>query len=111
MEKISWTDRVRSEELLHRVKKERNIIHRTKRRKTYSIGHILRRNCVLKHIFGGRIEGTIDVTGRQGRKGKQLLDDLKATRGYSKLKEKAVDRIMWGTRCGRGYGPLVRQTT
>jgi hypothetical protein len=27
MEKISWTDRVRNEEVLHRVKEERNIVH------------------------------------------------------------------------------------
>jgi hypothetical protein len=33
MEKISWTDRVRNEEVLHRVKEERNIIHTVKRRK------------------------------------------------------------------------------
>jgi hypothetical protein len=32
MEKISWTDRVRNE-VLHRVKKERNILHTIKRRK------------------------------------------------------------------------------
>ena len=33
MEKISWTDRVRNEEVLHRVKEERNIIHTIKRKK------------------------------------------------------------------------------
>jgi hypothetical protein len=30
MEKISWTDRVRNEEVLHRVKEDRNIIHTIK---------------------------------------------------------------------------------
>jgi hypothetical protein len=49
MEKISWTDHVRNEEVLHRVKEERNIIHEIKRRKANWIGHILRRNCLLKH--------------------------------------------------------------
>jgi hypothetical protein len=33
MEKISWTDRVRNEEVLHRIKEERNILHTIKRRK------------------------------------------------------------------------------
>jgi hypothetical protein len=33
MEKISWTDRVRNEEVLHRVTEERNIVHTIKRRK------------------------------------------------------------------------------
>jgi hypothetical protein len=27
------------------------------------------------------------------------------------LKEEALDRILWRTRFGRGYGPVVRQTT
>jgi hypothetical protein len=31
MEKISWTDRVRNEEVVHRVKEERNIVHTIKR--------------------------------------------------------------------------------
>jgi hypothetical protein len=53
MEKISWTDRVRNEEVLHRVKKERNIVHTVKRRKANWIGHILRRNCLLKHVIEG----------------------------------------------------------
>jgi hypothetical protein len=47
MEKICWTDRVRNEEVLHRVKGERNILHTIKRRKDNWIGHILRRNCLL----------------------------------------------------------------
>jgi hypothetical protein len=64
MEKISWTDRVRNEEVLLRVNEERSIIHTIKRRKCNWIGHILRRNCLLKHIIVGKIEGGIEVTGR-----------------------------------------------
>jgi hypothetical protein len=50
------------------------------------------------------------VTGRQGRKRRKLLDDLKEGRGYSHLKEEALDRTMWRVRFGRGFGPVVRQT-
>jgi hypothetical protein len=57
MEKVSWTDRVRNEEVLHRVKEERNILHTIKRRKANWIGHILRRNCLLKHVIEGKLEG------------------------------------------------------
>jgi hypothetical protein len=32
-------------------------------------------------------------------------------RGYSHLKEEALDRTMWRARFGRGFGPVVRQTT
>jgi hypothetical protein len=41
------------------------------------------------------------VTGRQGRRRKQLLDDLKETRGYWKLRDEALDRILWRTRLGK----------
>jgi hypothetical protein len=64
LEKISWTDRVRNEEVLHSVKEERNILHKIKRRKAILIGHILRRNCLLKHVIEGKLEGRIKVTGR-----------------------------------------------
>jgi hypothetical protein len=84
---ISWTDRVKNEEVLYRVKEERNILCATKGRKTNWIGHILCRNCLLKHDIEGKIERRIEVMGRQGRRHKQLLDDLKETRGYWKLKE------------------------
>ena len=50
------------------------------------------------------------MTGRRGRRGKRLLDDLKESRGYWKLKEEALYRTVWITRFGRGYGPVVRQT-
>jgi hypothetical protein len=82
-----------------------------KRRKANWIGHILRRNCLLKQVIVGKLEGRIDMTGRQGRRCKQLLDDLKVKRRYWKLKEKALDRTVWRTRFGRDYGPVVRQTT
>jgi hypothetical protein len=76
MEKISWTDRVRNEEVLHRVKEERNIVHTIKRRKANWICHILRRNCLLKHVIEGKIEEKVGMRGRRGRIRKQLLDDI-----------------------------------
>jgi hypothetical protein len=55
MEKMSWADSVRKEEALHRVKEERNILQTIKRRKAKWFGHILRRNCLLKHVNEGKI--------------------------------------------------------
>jgi hypothetical protein len=100
-----------NEEILHGVKEERNILHTIKRRKAIWIGHTLRRNCFLKEVIGGKTEGRIEVIGRRGRRRKQLLDDLKEKRGYWKLKEETLDRTLWRTRCERGYGLVVRQTT
>jgi hypothetical protein len=69
---------VRNEDVLQRVKEERNILQTTKRRKINWIDHILRRNCLLKQV----IEGKIELRGRRGRRRKQLLDNLKETRRY-----------------------------
>ena len=70
MEKIGWTDRVRNEEVLHRVKEERNILHTVKRRKADWIGHILHRNCLLKEVIEGKLEGRMEVTRRRRRRRK-----------------------------------------
>jgi predicted nucleic acid-binding Zn ribbon protein len=51
------------------------------------------------------------VTGRQARSSRKVLDDLKERRGYSHLKEEALDRSMWRAGFGRGCGPVVRQAT
>jgi hypothetical protein len=63
-------------------------------------------NGLLKDIQGG---GGIEMTGRQGRRRRKLLDDLKERRGYSHLKEESLDRTVWRARFGRGFGPVVRQ--
>jgi hypothetical protein len=55
MEKISWADYVRNEEVLLRVKEQRNILHEISKRKDNQIGHILRRNCLLQQVFEGKI--------------------------------------------------------
>ena len=111
MEKISWTDHVTNEEVLLRVNEQRNILHEIRKRKVNCIGHILRRNCLLKQVIEGKIKGEIEVTRRRGRRRKKLLDDLKDRRGYYHLKEEALDRTMWRNRFGRGVGPVVRQIT
>ena len=72
MEKISWTDHVRNEEVLLRVKEQRNILHEIRKRKANWIGHILRRNCLLQRVIEGKIQRGIEVTGRQGRRTKLM---------------------------------------
>ena len=108
--KISWTDHVRNEVLL-RVNEQRTILHEIRKRKANWIGHILRRNCLLKQVIEGKTKGKMEVTRIQVRRRKKLLDDLKDRRGYSHLKEEAVDRTVWRHRFGGGFGPVVRQTT
>ena len=110
MEKISWTDHVRNEEVLLRVNEQRNILREIRKRKANWIGHILRRNCLIRQVIEGRIKGEMEVTRRRGRRRKKLLDDLREGRGYSHLKEGALNRTMWRNRFGGGIGPVIRQT-
>jgi len=46
--------------------------------------------------------GRIFVTGRRGRRSKQLLDDIDERRGYWKLKEGRLACTVWRTGFGRG---------
>jgi hypothetical protein len=79
---ISWTDHVINEELL-RVKEQRNILHEISKWKANWIGHILRRNCLLRQVIEGKIKGGIEVIGRRGRRRRKLLDNLKERKGLS----------------------------
>ena len=64
MEKITWTDHVRNEDVLLRVNERRNILDEIRKRKANWIGHILRRKCLLKQVIEGRIKGDMEVTRR-----------------------------------------------
>ena len=99
---------MRNEDVLLRVNEQRKILHEIRKRKANWIGHILRRNCLLKQDIEGKIKGEMEVTRRRGRRRKKLLDDLKDRRG---LKEEALDRTIWRNRFGGGFEPVVRQNT
>ena len=91
----------KNQEVVQRVKKESNILHTIKIRDAVWIGHIWRRNRHLKHVAERK---TKEMTGRRGRRRKQLLDDLEEKRECWKFKMEALDRNLWRT---RGYGPVV----
>jgi len=67
---------VRNEDVLLRVKEQRDILHEIHKRKANWIGHILRRNCLLQWVIEGKIKGGIETTGRRGRRRRKLLDDI-----------------------------------
>jgi hypothetical protein len=97
--------------VLLRVNEQRNILHEIRKRKANWIGHILRRNCLLKQVIEVEIKVEMEVTRTQGRRRKKLPDDLKDRTGYSHLKEEALDRTMWRNRFRGGFEPVVRQNT
>jgi len=63
----------------------------------------LRRNCLLKHVIEGK--DLRDVKTKRRRK--QLLDDVKETRGHWKLTKEALAGTVRTVRCGRAYGAFV----
>ena len=65
MEKLSWTDHVRNEEVFLRVNEQRNILHEIRNRKANWIGHILRKKCLLKQVMLGKINGEMEVKRRR----------------------------------------------
>jgi hypothetical protein len=87
---------VRNEEVLLRVKEQRNVLHEISKRKANWIGLILRRNFLLRQIIEGKIIGGMEVTGRRGRRCRKLLDGVKERRGFS-WKEKEEPKL--GKRC------------
>ena len=97
--------------MLLRVNEQRKILHEIRKRKANWVGHILRRNCLLKQVIEGKIKGEMEVTRRRGRRRKKLLNDLKDRRGYCHLKGGALYRIVWRNRFRGGFGPVVRQNT
>ena len=96
-----------------RVNEQRNtrILHEIRKGKANWIGHILRRNCLLKQVIEGKIKGEMEVTSRRGRRRKKLLDDPKDRRRYFHLKKESLDFTMWRNRFGGGFEPVVRQNT
>jgi hypothetical protein len=111
MEKISWTDHVRNEDVLLRVNEQRDILHEIRKGKCNWFDHILLRNCLLKQVIEGKIKVDMEMTRRQGKRRKKLLDDLKNMRGYSHLRKEALDRTMRRNHFGGGFGPVGRQNT
>ena len=77
-----------------------------KRSKANWIGHILHRNCPIKPVVEGKIEGK----ERRGSRCKQLLDEHKGKRRYLYLKEEGLDCTLWRTRFGRNYRPVAKMT-
>jgi hypothetical protein len=67
MEKVSWIEHVRNV-MLHRVKEERNILHKIKIRKANWIGDVFLRNCLLKHVIEGKVEGKDSSEGKTRKK-------------------------------------------
>ena len=96
---------MRNGEVFRRVKEERNKLHKMKTKEGQLVWCGLCRNCVLKHVIEGKVQGRIEVTGRRGRRRKQLLDDLKGkNREFCKSNEETLGLTLWRCRFGRGYG-------
>jgi hypothetical protein len=68
MGNLSWTNSVRKEEVLHRVKRESSIVHTIKRREANWVGRSLHSHCLLKHVTKRKIERKDRSDGKTRRK-------------------------------------------
>ena len=91
MEKISWTERVRNEEVLRRVGEERTLINTIWRRKARWTGHVIRSEGLLRTVIEGRAEGKRP----RGRTRRMMLDDIKQGQTYHAMKKAALNREGW----------------
>ena len=91
MEKISWRDRVRNEEVLRRVGEERSLLVTVWKRKAKWIGHIMRSDGLLRVVMEGRMMGKRS----RGRRRMMMLDDIMEERKYHQTKEIAKERDRW----------------
>jgi len=85
---------VKNNEVLHRVKEDRNILQTVKRRNASWICRILRSNYLRRHVIEEKIDAGIEVEGKRGRRRKQRLGDFKKNKGCRKLKEEALGRTI-----------------
>jgi len=108
MEKFSWTDRLKNEEVLKGGIERTTYNEKKGGQQDWSL---LGKNCLPKHVVEGKIRGRIELTGRQGRRRMQLLDNFKEKRIYCKFKDEALVHPVQRIRFGPVYGPVVRQTT
>jgi hypothetical protein len=92
----------------YRVKEEGFVLHTIKFRNVNRIYINLNKIVLLKHVIEGKTEGKIEVTGRRGRIIMHLLGELKEKMEFCKLKEEALDRTHWRTRCVGACGSVVR---
>ena len=106
MEKISWREHVRNEEVLRRVGEERSLRNTIWKRKARWIGHVMRqKEGMLRTVIEGRAEGKRS----RGRLRMSMLDDIKQGRDYHVIKNEAFDRKRWRTTVLAG--PALGQTT
>jgi hypothetical protein len=94
MEKISWTDRVINEDVyLESRSRGISCMKYVNGRRTGLVTFWVE-TASYNGVIEGEIKGGIEVTGRRGIRRRNLLDELRERRGYSHLKEEALDHTM-----------------
>ncbi|KAJ4450349.1 hypothetical protein ANN_01769 [Periplaneta americana] len=91
MERVKWTDRMRNEAVLERVDEERMMLKLIRKRKRNWVGNWLGRNCLLKDV----LEGMVNGRRVRDRRRYQMIGDIKIYGSYEETKRKAENRKDW----------------
>ena len=89
------SEKINNEQVLERIGENRTLLNNILRRKANSIGHILRRNCLLHDAIEGQMTEVKGVGGRRRRRRTQLLDDLRNRKRFWELRKEVEDRREW----------------
>jgi len=106
MEKIIWTNRMKSEEVLRRVNEKRNILPTIKWGNLTGLGT----TCLLKLIIEGQIEREIKWREDEEEGTSCYWTTCKERTRSCELKEEALDLNLWRNCSVKSKGPIVRQT-
>jgi hypothetical protein len=108
LEKVSWVDKIRNEDVLAMVNEERCLVKTIRQRQKNWIGHVLRGNGLLKDVIEGKMmgkkrvgkprEGMISNLKKviaDGMKEKENDPKKRGKRAYVEMKKMAGDRERW----------------
>ncbi|KAJ4448167.1 hypothetical protein ANN_10180 [Periplaneta americana] len=90
MERVKWTDRTKNEAVLEKGDEERMMLKLIRKRKINWLGHLLKRNCLLKDA----LEGMVNGKRVRGRRTYQIIDYIKIYGSYE-TKRKTENRKDW----------------
>lgn len=94
LERVKWTEKMKNEDVLKKVKEKRRLLREIKKRKANWIGHRIRE----KGLFADVLEGLVEGGRKRGRRRTKMTDDLKKGECYQDMKRRAHDRETWRKR-------------
>ena len=92
MERVKWTQKIKTPVVLERVG-ERIMLELIRKRKRNWLGHWLKKNCLRNDALVGMLNGKMV----RGRRRYEMIDNIMLNGLYADTKRKTEKRVEWGT--------------